>query len=179
MTTQFSRFAERIFDLEKGYVNDPQDKGGATNFGITLATLKAWRGDDSLTAEDVKALSKEEAFQIYEKEYFLDPGFDRIPDLRLQQFVTDMGVHHGQNTAVQILQRVINYYASPDVKVDGSFGGKTLTALLDAVGKVGVLTVLQKLVDERAIFMAEIVQKDPTQAKFIKGWLVRAFSFRP
>lgn len=178
VVSQFSRFADRIFSSEGGYVDHPKDKGGPTNFGITLDTLKRWRDDPKLTSADVKALTKEEAFEIYEKQYFTGPGFDSIPDIRLQEFVTDMAVNHGEGNAVKILQKVLNLFTSPPLKVDGAFGGKSLTALINTVSSIGVLTLLNKMIDERALFVARIVEKDPSQSVFIEGWLNRIFSFR-
>ncbi|MDU6240386.1 MAG: glycosyl hydrolase 108 family protein, partial [Bradyrhizobium sp.] len=53
----FSRIQPFIEKWEGGYTNHPADRGGPTNMGITLETLRAWRHNDALTAEDVKQLS--------------------------------------------------------------------------------------------------------------------------
>ena len=70
--------AAEIVRREGGYVNDPDDPGGATNHGVTIHTMRALgidlTGDGKVTAEDVKALTPEQAVQIYKTHYFEKTG---------------------------------------------------------------------------------------------------------
>ena len=72
------KIIDDILEKEGGYVNDPDDGGGPTNFGITLETLKEWRGDFTLTADDVGFMDIGEARLIYEHRYIEEPGFNLI-----------------------------------------------------------------------------------------------------
>ena len=91
-----------ILRREGGYVNHRADRGGPTNYGVTLGTLRRWRGDPTLTAADVKALTREEAREIYRADYFTGPGIDRLPPpLHPQTF--DMAVNTGPAKAVELL----------------------------------------------------------------------------
>ena len=67
--SQLSDCLAFTFQEEGGYTNDPNDPGGPTKFGITQQTLAIWRGD-SVTAEDVQALTINEATAIYGTKYF-------------------------------------------------------------------------------------------------------------
>lgn len=88
------KFAQLIGDLlvrEGGYVNNAADKGGSTKYGITLKTLSMYRGR-TVVASDVRLLGSKEAEDIYEANYFIEPGIDGLPDL-LQPVAFDMAVN--------------------------------------------------------------------------------------
>ena len=70
-----------IIKREGGFVDHPSDRGGPTKFGITLRTLRAWRGQP-VTREDVRTLTKAEARQIYAERYIQSPKIDQIADTR-------------------------------------------------------------------------------------------------
>jgi len=109
-----------VFREEGGYTNDPQDHGGPTNFGITIADLKEWRGHD-VTPEDVKNMTKGEAQEIYRSKYWNPMQCGEIPNgIDLELF--DFGVNAGIRTAIKMLQSVIG------VTADGSVGPTTLSA---------------------------------------------------
>lgn len=115
-----------VLRREGGYVNDPDDPGGATNHGVTLGTLRALGldldGDGRVTAQDVLALSEEQAARIFVSEYFEKPGIARLPEM-LQASVFDMYVNAGAN-AVRILQRLLCDMGIR-VAIDGSIGPET------------------------------------------------------
>ena len=81
-----------IVRREGGFVNDPDDPGGATNFGVTIHTLRALRG--TATAADVKALTEAEAIAIFKDQYFKRPKINQLP-AALQATVYDMQVNAG------------------------------------------------------------------------------------
>ncbi|MGR3342068.1 MAG: glycosyl hydrolase 108 family protein, partial [Paracoccaceae bacterium] len=76
--------AEEIVAREGGYVNDPADPGGATKFGVTLATLKRLRldlsGDGKVTTADVKAMTRAKARDIFIRDYFYRPKINELPE---------------------------------------------------------------------------------------------------
>lgn len=84
---RFDQFVKQILSEEGGYSNRAEDKGGATNFGITQTTLKAYNKKNNLdTAEDVKNLTEEKAKQIYYDQYYKGTGVDKMSDPKVAYF---------------------------------------------------------------------------------------------
>ena len=121
--------AEEIVVREGGYVNDPDDPGGATNWGVTIHTMRRLGldldGDGQVTSRDVKRLSRGQAVDIFVKHYFERPGISALPEV-IQPSVFDMYVNAGGN-AVKILQRLLRDMGY-SVDVDGAIGPQTQTA---------------------------------------------------
>jgi len=159
---------DEIIRREGGYTDHASDKGGPTNFGITAATLGAWRklGRPASRAE-VKALKEPEARAICQARYITDPRFDKVPAPDLRGLLVDFGVHSGQARAVKALQRAV------DVPIDGVLGPKTLAALKAADAG----TVYRGVLRERGELLAAILQRDKTQLVFAAGWLRRLMEF--
>ncbi|RMD88945.1 MAG: hypothetical protein D6807_04715, partial [Alphaproteobacteria bacterium] len=84
---------DALIGREGGFVDDPDDPGGATKYGITLAVLEGWRGR-RLGREDVAALKLAEARAIYAELYYRRPGIDRLP-AALQPLLFDTAVNQG------------------------------------------------------------------------------------
>ena len=155
-----------VIRREGGYVHDPVDRGGPTNYGITQRTLRAWRGQ-AVTPTDVRRLTRDEARAIYQRRYVDAPGFATLPDpLRAQ--VVDNGVLSGPRQAVKDLQRAIG-----GVTVEGRLGPKTRAALRQQ----GVAGVHARLIQVRAARIGRLVQRAPAQVRFLRGWLTRITAF--
>lgn len=120
MTQGFAKALDHVLQWEGGYVDHPDDPGGATNFGITLATLQGWRGR-SVTKADVKALTKAEAGEIYKARYWDSCRCDELPE-GVGAIVFDAAVNHGAGRAARLLQEALN------VTADGQIGPVTLAA---------------------------------------------------
>jgi lysozyme family protein len=150
---------------EGGFVQLKEDKGGATNRGITQATLAEWRGKD-VTVEDVKLMREDEARAIYHDRYILKPGFATLPD-PLRALVVDSAVNHGVDRATRWLQRAVK------VAEDGILGGASHAAIASC--DVGV--VYRRVLADRIRFYGRIVTDNPKQALFAAGWANRAASF--
>jgi lysozyme family protein len=155
-----------LIEREGGYVDHPADTAGATKYGITQQTLEQWRGH-FVSTNDLRALTVDEARQIYLARYLKDPGLDRIQDERLQELVFDAGVNHGPKRAVRWLQEVVG------VTADGIMGPKTAAAVNGADPGV----VYRKFLARRIVFYGEIVNRNRSQAAFIEGWLRRMAPF--
>lgn len=125
--------AEGIVAREGGYVNDPDDPGGATNFGVTIGTMRRLGmdldEDGDVDVADVKSLTKARATDIFVKHYFEHPGIADLPDA-LHASVFDMYVNAGGN-AVVILQRLLRQMGH-DIAVDGIIGPQTIGAAIKA-----------------------------------------------
>ncbi len=121
--------ASDIIAREGGYVNDPDDPGGATNHGVTIHTMRRLgldlTGDGKVTAADVRKLSAEQARDIFVDHYFARPRIATLPKM-LQASVFDMYVNAGGN-AVKILQRLLRDMGHA-ITVDGAIGPQTAGA---------------------------------------------------
>lgn len=151
-----------ILEREGGFVDDPLDKGGATNHGITQATLSAWRGKP-VSVEDVKNLDVAEARSILRDRYLAKPGIDKLASPELRAAVLDWSVNSGPVNAIKGLQRAV------DVPEDGVMGPLTIRSANAENGrKLAVLVHCQRLK-----FLGRLITDKPTQAKFAAGWLAR------
>jgi len=124
--SNFRRCVDIVLEKEGGYVNDPDDRGGPTNMGITFNTLKAWRGTE-ITEQDVKDLKIEEARNIYQANYWKKLSCDDLPS-GVDLVVFDFGVNAGTARSAKLLQRVCG------ANSDGVIGPITVGAVnsLDA-----------------------------------------------
>lgn len=118
------QITEEIVHREGGFVNDPDDLGGATSWGVTLKTLQGIRG--SATIEDIKNLTQDEAEEIYIEHYYKKTKISKLPE-PLQATVYDMQVNAGRN-AIKILQTVANQFGT-NLKADGYLGSKSIAAI--------------------------------------------------
>ncbi|WP_282602754.1 holin-associated N-acetylmuramidase [Paracoccus sp. PARArs4] len=127
------QIARDIVRREGGYVNDPDDPGGATNYGVTIGTMRGLgmdlTGDGKVDAADVRALTRAQAEQIFVQHYFDKPRLAELP-AAVQPSVFDMYVNAGSN-AVKILQRLVTRmgFAAAD---DGVVGPRTIAAVTGA-----------------------------------------------
>lgn len=134
--TDVKFLAREIIDREGGYVNDPDDPGGATKYGVTIHTMRRLGmdldGDGAITASDVRHLSKDQAIEIFLKHYYYSPRIAELPQM-LHASVFDMYVNSGNN-AVKILQRLLRQMGET-VSVDGAIGPQTIAAAQAAADK--------------------------------------------
>ena len=164
-----------ILKHEGGFVNDPLDRGGATNLGITQATLSEWRGH-KVSVDDVRNLTEEEARDIYSNRYLQKPKIDWLPFPHPQVLVFDMAVNHGPGRAIKILQKTINKAGFGPISVDGGMGPATKAACERAQEEMGAY-LQNAIVEERKAFYEAIIERSPSQERFRRGWMNRAESF--
>jgi len=167
------QLARQIIDkYEGGYSDDPDDRGGPTKHGISLVTLRRIRG--SATEADVQELTMDEAVTIMVDEYY-DQLFGDLPGpICLHLF--DASINHGRRRAVKLWQQALNRTGKA-LQVDGIFGPKTLAASRMAVEK-SAKDAANALVDERVRAYCNIVVAEPSQLRFLNGWMNRALSHR-
>jgi lysozyme family protein len=164
MTMGHEAILDNVIIREGGFTHDSTDRGGATKFGITAQTLGDWRtlGREA-SPEEVKHLSVSEARDIYQAQY-LAP-FAGITDPKVLEAVVDTAVNMGVRTATRQLQ------IAARVPADAVMGPVTLAAV-NARGA----DLLVPVVKARCLHYAQIVRADPSQSRFIVGWLSRALS---
>lgn len=176
MATEIDEMIQDVLAKEGGYVDHPADRGGPTKFGITLATLSRYL-HRVVSPQEVKDLDITTAKEIYELNYYRMPRIDRLP-APIQPFVFDCAVNHGPKRAIKFVQDVCNDAGFGPLTVDGLVGPKTREEAALCYSRLEDW-MLVALVEERQMFYANIVDRDPSQKVFLKGWLNRARSFLP
>jgi len=168
----FENFANKLLELEGGYVNHPKDKGGPTKFGVILSV---WRehghdkdGDGDIDAEDIKRLTESDARYIAKRLFWDYFRADEIINESIAQLVVDWGYHSGRTTVARIVQRILG------VTVDGIVGSETLKAL----NTLDQEKLFSNLKIERKVFLNNIIRRKPDQIVFYDGWMNRLNKFQ-
>ena len=151
----FDEIIEIVLEHEGGYVNDPDDPGGETNFGIAKK---------SHPDVDIANLTKEGAKEIYKEVYWDKNKVEKVPE-QLRHIYFDMCVNMGRGRAGRIIQRAANNKGH-DLLVDGVLGPVTL-------GKIGNVE-LERVRAFRVKYYADLVTKKPDLEKFYFGWFRRS-----
>jgi len=178
------KIAKAIVAREGGFVNDPDDPGGATNFGVTIHTMRRLgldlTGDGRVDVADVRRLSQAQAVDIFIKHYFDAPRIAELP-APLQPSVFDMYVNAGGN-AVKILQQLLREMGQ-DIAADGSIGPQTIRA-----AHAALRAAPDHLVDAYGIarrnYYFRLADRRPASRKYARtragdkgGWIRRAEEF--
>ncbi len=185
---RFDECVNVVVGFEGGYVNDPADKGGETNYGITASTLNSAKTKGwipfNVTIQNIKI---EHAKIIYRKGYWDVVQADSLPH-PLDLIMFDSAVNHGPNAAVKLLQKSLNALLRyTELKVDGIIGPLTLRAVNDYVGlgstpgtppDSNIRYLCVDVLLNRVELYLSIVLNNKSQEKFLKGWLNRVFKLK-
>jgi len=151
-----------VLGVEGDYSNNPFDSGGPTKYGITQDTLSSYRGKPCYEA-DVKNLSLNEAKMIYRARYWNTLNLDDINNNDLATVIFEQAVNRGAVTAAKQIQNLCG------VKEDGMIGPKSI----ESINLKPPLGLAFKFICASQESYCRIVQKNPTQAVFITGWIKR------
>ena len=176
--------AAQIVAREGGYVNDPDDPGGATNYGVTIGTMKSLgldlNKDGRVDATDVRMLTRAQAQQIFVEHYFRRPRLSDLPPA-VQASVFDMYVNAGTN-AVKILQRLVARMGFP-ATADGVIGPQTVAAAHDAAAAAPDHFADAYGIARRNYYYS-LADQRPASRKYARsksggkgGWITRAEEF--
>lgn len=155
----------KIIRWEGGFVNDPDDAGGATNKGVTLATFRKFYGAEA-TVQQLKRITDEQWLHIFEVGYWNIFKADDIND----QSVANMCVDWLYNSGVAAIKRVQKIVGVVD---DGIVGPKTIGAINAKEAK----PLFFQIRAARIAFVETIARNKPSQRKFLQGWKNRILSF--
>ena len=178
------KIASEIIQREGGFVDDPDDPGGATKHGVTIHTMRRLGldldQDGDVDRQDVQQISEALAEEIFLRDYFEKPRIGQLPK-QLHATVFDMQVNAGSQ-AVKILQRLVSGMGHI-CTADGVIGPKTIGAVQDAyAGAASFLTDAYGI--ERRNYYFSLADQRPSARKYCRtrkggkgGWIRRAEEF--
>lgn len=164
----FSTALRFVLKNEGGFVNHPDDPGGPTNFGITLATFSRWIGRPA-SVDGLKNIEARVVSDIYRQQYWHPAGCPSLASSSIATALFDASVLFGISAAVAAAQRAAKTNGFPDLLVDSYIGPKSTAALNAVVPKDFMLIFIAVL---KARCDAIIVSR-PKSAVFKKGWDTR------
>jgi lysozyme family protein len=173
----FTRLIDPIIGKEGGYTNDPDDSGGETIWGITIADARAFGYQGAM-----RDMSRDQAVAIYWQRYWLQPAFDRLAliDTPIAGKLLDIGINCGPTVGGKFLQRALNVLNNRGaiyggVTVDGAVGAisrAALTAFIGARGNDGRKVLLGMIVAQQSVKYIEIAEANPKDESFEYGWQI-------
>lgn len=171
-----------VLKHEGGFVNNVNDAGGATNYGISLRFLRDYPGDGDFDGDgdvdidDIRKMTLTDAKAIYRKHWWDKYKYEKIVDQTIATKALDLSVNMGASRAHKLLQAAINKAFRLNLVVDGALGN----ASFGAINALATLGDRQKLLtayaDEAWGFYQQIIRKTPSQKVFERGWKNRAYS---
>ena len=164
----FERAFNFVIGQEGGYSNNPNDRGGETNYGISSRFIQA----NGIKIKSVRDMTLQQAKEIYQV-YFWNPlKIDSFKDDIVQLFLFDTAVNCGAGRAIDFLQASIN--AISRIAVDGKIGQETIGTCNKITDKDSDRnTLIELLRANRMGFYAHIVRTNESQRCFLKGWINR------
>lgn len=171
------KIINNIIETEGGYVDNPNDSGGKTNWGITERVARDWGYDG-----DMRYLPRKTAFDIYEKIFWEKLRLDDIVEYGCEliaEEIADTAVNMGHSRAIKFLQRGLNLFNRreayfKDLIVDGAIGDKTIHALSKFYqfrGSDGMEVLHKTLNILQGAFYIDLTEKRQKDEDFIYGWI--------
>ena len=158
----FEEAIDFVLKNEGGYANNPLDRGGATNFGLSTQFLN--RIALGIPAEQ---LTRDQAIDIYKKYFWIPYPLGKILDQKVANKIFDCLVNMGEYNAINLVQRTCNKLSAIKVSLNGIFTKETL----DEINKLNILSALK---EAQANYYKAIVMSHPNQRQFLHSWLTRA-----
>lgn len=167
-----NRIINEIIRVEGGYVNDPRDSGGETNFGITVAVARANGYNGAM-----RDMPRSVAFDIYSARYWDAVKGDNLVKLseHVAEEVVDTSVNMGPGRAGKFLQRALNVLNKRgslyrDLAVDGAIGKATLSALRAYLGSRDEETLVKALNCLQGAYYITLAERREKDERFVYGW---------
>lgn len=151
---------------EGGFSDNPNDSGGATNKGVTLATFRQFYGQNK-TVNDLKAITDAQWLNIFLSGYWNKVRATEINNQSIANIIVDWAWASGPDTAARKVQKIVN------VDVDGIVGPKTLAA----INAYNPQQLFDRIKSERISFVENLVKNRPKDSVFLTGWKNRINSF--
>lgn len=178
----FEPAVEYVLNNEGGFIDNQNDWGGITNFGISLRFLKNipfdlrkkyFIFDPEITGDTIKNLTHDQAKAIYKGEFWDHAPFESIMRQVHANYIFDMAVNMGISPAIKCVQRACwsvlkRWELLPD---DGILGQQTLSM----INQSGIF-LLPPIRAERGNYYLRLVEKQPENKEFLNGWYNRTYN---
>ncbi len=176
--SDFDSAIKIVLRHEGGMVDNPNDPGGITDFGISLRFLQGigddtgdFNDDGEVTADDIRAMTRDQAIAIY-KEFWWDKyHYDTITDQALSTKTLDGSVNMGPSHAHKLLQTAVNNVSDQSITCDGVLGPATLAA----INTCDPSTLLTAYCDAEWDYYQQLIAKNSHLSEFANGWKNRAY----
>lgn len=178
--SNFDIAIKTVLQHEGGFVNDPRDPGGATNYGVSLRWLRQlgelnaadvlvgdFDNDGDVDADDIRKMQVTDAINLYRKYWWEKYGYEKIQDQALATKTFDLAVNMGATAAHRCLQRAVRAATREVLLEDGILGPRTLSVVNNAPS----LVLLAAYRSEAAAYYRLL--KKP---HYENGWLRRAYA---
>lgn len=159
---RFKKFLDYIFEVEGGYTDDENDRGGKTTWGITEEEAREFG-----YTGDMRNLTKDFAKNIYLKKYYLGNKLDKVKNDKVALSIFDWAVNSG-GKGIKKAQIVANKFGA-NLIIDGIIGKKTL----EAINAIDPAAFLKEYHEMQRTFYKNLAARDSSQEGFLKGWLNR------
>ena len=148
-----------ILRWEGGFVDDPLDRGGATNKGITIGTFRHFFGSNA-TVDQLKNMTDAQWLTVFRAGYWDPWRADEIRNQSVADIVVDWAWASGTKTSIRQVQKLLG------VTADGVVGPVTLGAIAASAPR----ELFDRVHDTRIAFVDDIVSRNPSQKRFERGW---------
>lgn len=179
MDNKFTNAFNFLIEHEGGFINDPVDDGGATNFGISLRFYKLLNKD--ATKDDIENLTLDDARKIYYEYWWVKYNYNSIDSYDLVEKIFDFSVNMGPSQAHKLLQSAVNcFFAEDRLAEDGIIGTETIAACNEitnpnlSMHEQHVKNLINYYTLLACKFYLEIASLEEDNYRFLKGWLHRA-----
>ena len=170
----FSKISGVILNHEGGYVNDPDDKGGETNMGITLDSWKKFAPEDlgiKATSKSLKEMTKQQAEKIYYNHYWKPRGFCKLENAKIALMIYDWTITSG--LAVKQIRKLLHEEYDPRININNSMDDNMIHCINNVEGQE---QLLNRIAEVRKGYYRSLTitdGKQNSQVKFLKGWINR------
>lgn len=180
--SDFNKAIKVVLLHEGGFVDNPNDPGGATIYGLTLNFIKLhpsdcdYNKDGIVDINDLKSMTIQQATDLYQKYFWNWYNFDNINDNTIAIKIFDYSINMGQKHAIELLQQSMNSSLNENVVVDGDMGPFTVAT----TNKIISLQAQQSFLDCYSSnvwnFYQSLITHNPSLSVFANGWKNRAYS---
>lgn len=177
----FENAIDVILRHEGGFVNHPNDPGGATNFGISLRFLAEhpedgdFDGDGDVDVQDIMNMDPQQAAELYRKYWWDKYGYGRINDQTIATKIFDHSVNMGAKRAHILLQTALNKAFGLNLTVDGVLGKASFSAINMCTDGEEEQILLSAFCDEVWGFYDRLIKGNSKYKPFERGWKRRAY----
>lgn len=189
---EFSKYLNDLLEAEGGFVNHPDDPGGATNKGITFLNWAKHGydvdGDGDIDVRDLQLIDENDAARFYKPLFWDAMWGDKLKSQDTAAIMVDHGINAGTGRAVKMAQYILNRDFGKNLKIDGAMGPNTANAI-NSVNQGRFYNKFRDLREDYYLFRANMldgisqstqdfirslkVSPSERMKVFIKGWLNR------